>query len=84
MPACTFNSSPKVSYSTRREASFGKMRYQKKTGEKLLIYQCIKCKSFHIGHKPYWIVQKQLLKKDEAMVGKLIGVMKLLFNKNVA
>ena len=81
MAVCTSNGRPKRKYPTKKDVMFGRRRHKLAFGEQLIPYFCHKCKNYHLGHEMLSVTLAREKKREEDMVGKLIGALRKLLDK---
>lgn len=87
MASCTtVNGKPKVKHPDKASARMHAHQVRKHQLHDVQAYRCPKCRYWHVGRIPArakaFQEQKRAEKRIDAMVGQLIGILKLIINKS--
>lgn len=88
MSACsTFGGRPKVKHPSREKAVMHMLAIRKsKSLPEVQTYRCPKCSFWHVGRIPEKMIlraaRKRYIRREEAIVGMLIGALKQVINRS--
>lgn len=84
--ASSVNDKPKVKHPDKASARIHAAAIRKKQLHDVQVYRCSKCRFWHVGripaHQKALQERKRAEKRLEAIVGQLIGALKVIINRN--